>query len=439
MRITRRRAVGLIGSTVAFPYVLRTDRAAAAVRLRRLGPPRQLGGALPGAKSSVALSAFPNGNFIAGFLNDRGSGDRRAYIQYFDSSASPLSGFIQMGGATGPTDGKPALSVAPVAKPDGSALIFFSAERNGAPLVDRYDIFAQRLSPARQKVGDPFVINTKTTGRQGEGALFAERLSSGKIMATWLDQGVTLDSYNIRDRIIGPAGAPVSIERQATASAAGMQIPRDLAPLAGGGSVLSYTTFLPSTNHWKSEVQQFNASGVRVGNPIVIKNYDGAPFGSVGVASMPVGPISTWWHAWYAKDTDTTADLMLQQVKNGVPVQPVLIANNVRIDFWIDNPPGPPGISVFHDNSVGDMALLTYYTLAANGARQLDALAASLPAGNVLAGPTMIRTAPSGHHSLAEASIRILQNIFAEGFSESDGNPQNSKAYVQRIEWFFDK
>ena len=67
---------------------------------------------------------------------------------------------------------------------DASALILFSA----APRTTAgQDIFAQRMSAFREKVGVPVRINQSVTNFQGR--IFATRLTSGKVLATWLTHG----------------------------------------------------------------------------------------------------------------------------------------------------------------------------------------------------------------------------------------------------------
>lgn len=429
MNVSRRRALGLLGSALALPYVIRSDEAFALPGLRRIGNPIRLGAGQPGGQLKVALSAFPDGDFIAAWVNFRSGFDVRAYIRYFNSDGGPLSPEIQMGGPTGLTDGISALDIVPIARLDGWALILFGAERNDAPFPSRYDIFGQRIAPDYSKVGDPIVVNTKVADRQGE-AILATRLSNRNILSVWQDQGASLDSYDVRDRILGPGGNGLFPERIANAVLPGMQVPRAIAPLANANSLVSYSSLVG--NQWKFFLQKLNPQGVRSGNPYLVKGPVNQPFGTVGLGTLN-GARFNVVAAWYTENTEDSADQWTQVInENGVPGVKFKL-DTFPTDVWLDNPPNPPNVAAAL-RAAGTAILIREVYGEAVGRSIIQALAANPSNGNLIAGPSTIFTSASGLHPTNEALIVLPSCISVAGFTNGDGNPLHSKAYLQRLD-----
>lgn len=434
MHISRRRAVGLIGSTVALPYLLTSRSSAAAPRLRLLGQPIELGKNVPGGKRSPSLSVFPNGDFIAGFVNDASSGNTSVFIRYYTSAGHPLSGNIRMGAATGPTDGSPALSVAPVANADGTTLILFSAEQNGAAIPDRYDIFGQRMAADRSKDGLPFRLNKKTTDRQGD-ALFATSLAqtTPSIMAAWADQGLTLDSWNVRSRSLGSDGAD-PLREQLAAPTNGMQVPTSLVPTREGGAILGFMTFQPDVNQWRAALQPLAPDASRIGKPILNKPLE---------EPLPVNTICNFRvaQAWgrcdvaLARKNNTTAKLNVRTVTNGQIGFYTTIAT-FPVDEFLVNPIRPPLIVTLPDQTDGDIGVIAHYALAGDGSggRTVGAQLVGIPALEPIGDYFEIHRSPTDWHPTSDSLVRATNDALYYSFSDTDGNPQHSKSYVQRAQ-----
>ena len=285
MPITRRQSLGLMGSALALPYLLLADgaRAAPISVLKHI----RLGKTQPGGKSDAAIAALPGnqGGFLACWINYRTYPDFRAFCQYFNNSGNPLSDPIRMGGAAGQTDGTPAGSARPVAFPNGTALIIFTAPRDGSPGEEGDQVWVQRMSAGREKVGVPIRINTLHIG--GCAIVHATRLTNGNVLVAWQHAEGTPDSIDVRCRVIDNKGVGISPERRATKTAGAQQIPKDLAALPNGKSVLSYAHLDLVDKIWRLELQRLTAAGVRIGDPILIKKTSSdKPFGAAAVASF---------------------------------------------------------------------------------------------------------------------------------------------------------
>jgi hypothetical protein len=262
---------------VAFPYLLRSGPAEAAVTLRKVGKAIQLGKNQPGGKSRVTLSPFDENSFIAGWVNVRAFGDVRPFVQKRHYNGSAQSQEIQIGG--GPlTDGNATSNIAVVAFPDGSSHVYFAAQRNGAALADSFDIFLQRMSPSFRKVGNPIAINTRSAGQQD--AVLAILLRNGNVQVVWFSD------QTIRGRVIKPNGQPASRERTVVRTGDGTHVPKSLGQ-GRRGALLSYIRFgFPDAAPKgpiavQKAVQQLNNNGGMLDQPILLDTgsaFDGAGF-----------------------------------------------------------------------------------------------------------------------------------------------------------------
>ena len=417
MSVTRRRTLGLIGSALCLPYILRTDRAAAAVSIRRLGRRRRLGADQPGGNLNVAIDAFPSGGFVATWLNVRGTSRRkiRAFAQRFGNDGAPTSAAIQMGGAGEPTDGVSADSIYPVTFRDGSSLILFSADRNGAPALDSLDIFAQRMSSNFQKIGTPVSVS-KRPGAQV--AVLATRLrrqaaarrgpQDDTAQVVYLQRGLDLDSYNVKTRAVFSDGTAVNEESEFGLT--GLQTPRDIASLADGGSVVSCSTFHQDDNLWTMYLQMLLPDGAADGRRIILKQTEnGFPFGSAGVAGLPGGGFCGCWFREH--DPDAREGELLLRIFDGTGAP----GPRESLGIYETDPDShaPPNVYAFSESG-SPFAFLTRYD-PNDGNPVASGLVVTVPDGEIAAGPTPL------HEGTPDALDRLSNGDFVSGWGEVDG------------------
>ncbi len=284
MAISRRTLLRGLAPTVAFPYLLRSQPAHAAITINKLGNPIRLGATQPGGQSFIALSPFADGSYIAGWLNTRDTeGDTRAFVQKRGRNGSVQSPMIQMGG--GPlTDGITTNNIAVVAFPNDTSLVFFAAQRNGADPEDAMDIFVQRMSASFQKVGSPISVNTTRAGAQD--AVYATRLKNGNVQVAWMNTAEGI----IRGRLVNSSGQGVTPERTVIRHTDGTNIPKALVPGRNGGSVLSYARIIDF--NWQKNIQMLKADGTLTGPAHVLDTATlFRPFGAAGLMwSDPLDP-----------------------------------------------------------------------------------------------------------------------------------------------------
>jgi hypothetical protein len=283
MQITRRQSLGLLGSALAAPYLLRGDPAKAAVTFTKVGPILQLGSATPNAQERTRLAAFYDGSFLATWTNFGSGTNVTCRGQYFSRDGAALTGIIDFGTEAGLEP--PTAWSFPVSFPNGRAHVYFTSKRTGAPSGEAEQLFLQRMSAGRTKLGPPKRINGNPD--TSASVQVATRLSNGNVMVLWQSgrAGGTTDSIDAFCRVVAPDGTPVTPERRATAHVNRIQVPKSVAALSNGRSVFIYDHidyFVDGT--YRVFLQQLDANGQRVGNPVLQKTADALePHGSGGV------------------------------------------------------------------------------------------------------------------------------------------------------------
>lgn len=138
MRTTRRQTLGLLGSVIAAPYVLRSEEAQAApaptiIPLNTIG----LGTDLGFGVQAQQLCPFQGGGFSPGFVSSGLANDpagRFAFIRVHAANGAPRTDSIPVVHPSGPvTDGKPAYNISIATRQNGKVIAVVSAERNDKP------------------------------------------------------------------------------------------------------------------------------------------------------------------------------------------------------------------------------------------------------------------------------------------------------------------
>lgn len=285
------------------------------------------------------------------------------------------------------------------------------------------------MSPTRQKIGNPYLIGAKVAG--GQTSVMGTRLSNGHFLAAWQDQGATIDSYDVRDRIFTLGGAGISADQRAHPERLGLQTPRAVAALAGGQSVIGYSSAVNGIVREKVTVLPLN--GTLSAPPVFIKLAEAdAQFGSAGVTGLGA---SRWTAGFYEKGTSDTARLKCRTFNGTAPAGPYRSLFDVRVgdDGAIDNPPNPPNLATV-DPKPADRVFFNYYALTGAGLPSVQGRIFNVDTGAAVSAPVTIRASASGRHPKNEALIGLPSSgVFVSGFSEESGVLTASRAAVQRL------
>jgi hypothetical protein len=282
MHVTRRKSLALIGSAVAAPLILRTDEAAAAPFEKVFGP-KALGATAAGTQGRVRLAGFKSDASILATWTNFNASAFTTWFQYFSKTGTKLTNPIQLDTSATLEPGT-SFEARPLSFADGTALIFFFASRKGAPETEGSQLFVQRMSANRKKVGKPIRINDGPAGSNGQ--VFAAQLTDNNVMVIWQHTSFGPTGHSdVVDRVITKDGAFVTSRRRATLESAGNQTPKSIAALSQRRAVFSYTSV--EGDVLTVACQRLNRNGARVGDPIVLKTVDRfAPHGTASVASV---------------------------------------------------------------------------------------------------------------------------------------------------------
>jgi hypothetical protein len=303
--LTRRSALGLLGATVVLPRLL-TSRADAALSFQPVGQPFRVDKAEPlsGGNFRPVLVNRNDGGFIAAWANSLSNGkyDSQSYVAFFAPTAGSFRPVTQLGvdcGGGGPgcgnTAGANAWEGAPVAFPDGTSLVFFSADRVSTDDEHAPDVFVQRFAANRQPIGVPADVNQ--TRIQYQNSPLATRLSNNNALVTFVSyRRPHRNNFDIKGRVYNASGVALTAEKVVTVDTTATQAVQDpgsLAPLLNGRSLLSYLTRVSGQNEYY--VQVLDSAANRIGAPLLIKQNKGGSFGHVFLMRLQGGRCLALW------------------------------------------------------------------------------------------------------------------------------------------------
>lgn len=422
MCITRRRALALAGAALAAPYLLRAQSAEAAGALTKVGSPIVLGAGQPGGKSGVRLAAFPNPvhGFIAAWRSHNGGLNSRNYIQYFKSDGTPLSVPIPMQGPPATGIGPYANGVFPIARPDGSALILFSSARVGDEGVD---IFSQRMSATRAKVGNPVLLDTLTDLDQSNP--IGAYLSTGNFLAAWISTPGDETTTDARGRIIAFSGTGVTGEFGINPNVPGQDQPCSVTALSGGRSVVSYSSIVG--NDWYLRAAVLRPDGIRTHAPFQIKQAPLAQrLGSAAVVAK--GDNQNKWVAisYRPGASASQARLFYQEFDFITPSAERPIGPAFNCDNGVESVPP-------HASLAGPNLLFVQHYAVAGGKQSVQAQVVDLATNAVKAPRVVIHQ--SNTDTQSDALVRLPQSqVYVSGFSDGDyTDSSTAKAIIQRM------
>jgi hypothetical protein len=265
MSVTRRKALGLIGSALAAPAVLR-PRPARAATITPILSPLPVDPSLPGSTSNPVAAAFEDGRFVIAFnQNDAGIG--RAFARWFDTDGAPLGPSVQVGG-------NHAFVTGPVGFPDGRAIVVYGQDDGSGNFVD---LFGQRFRANRTPLGKPFLINVTRPGLQI--GLPPVLLANGNWVQTWTDS----NRQNVFGRVLEQTGTPVTNEKVLASGTGNIAAALDR---FGNNLLLAYQKPGPSGASYSGQLLSRNLN--RIGGRLNAGST-GIPFATRPMASVAPG------------------------------------------------------------------------------------------------------------------------------------------------------
>ncbi len=255
-----------------------------------VGPELRVNTTIGGSQTEPAVAALSGGGFV---------------VTWYDPNHSAADGFVraQLYDATGVALGgefAAATGLAGQYTPDVAGLVdgsFVIVWEGYNSATSSNDIFVQRFDAGGAALGAPFVANTLTDGAQADVQIAA--LAGGGYVLSWTDlSGVDGDGHGVRAQIFAANGTAVGTEIAVNTITESAQEVSAVGALADGGFVVAWQDYLHDGSGYGIFAQRYDASGAAVGEPFLVnqttQNYQLAP----SVTGTATGGFIIGWNGY---------------------------------------------------------------------------------------------------------------------------------------------
>lgn len=270
---------------------------------RPLGPDFVVNATTAGSQFGGPVTSDAEGNFVAVWTFDG-----NVIGQRFDRQGARAGQEFQVNTTTGEDPRGPTVA----SDRDGNFIVAWSDFR--LPAQFRLDVFARRFDRSGVPQGAEFMVNTYTTGFQGQ-SLSVAADAEGDWVAVWNSfSGQDGDSDGIFGQRIDRGGARVGQEFQVNTYTMGQQFPATVASDREGNFLVTWLSFAPDHNGIRAQL--FDAEGQQVGGEFQVNSqtsayeYPAAPAVSAGEP----GTFVVAWHSFgYDADQNGVNRILAQR------------------------------------------------------------------------------------------------------------------------------
>ena len=266
---------------------------------------------LNSSDSIVSVTAINNAGAyaLAWTSKDDTSNDTSIYTQLFNADGTSISAAVKLDGAASAQDIAPQIA----------------ALANGGYIVTWYinggDVYVQRFDDTGVAVGSTAPL--AVSGSSGNVSPQVAVLDNGGYVVTW--QGQTSNDYHIYVQqfdATGTGATPVVLDAT-TGNTNRFEVLPQITALTGGGYVVTWSgyEYNNSNNDSSTYVQQFDATGAKVGSIVVL---DGLSNGTTGgsytypyIAALADGGYAISWMEYNNSNGSYGYDVYVQQFTAG--------------------------------------------------------------------------------------------------------------------------
>ncbi|MCP4339447.1 MAG: hypothetical protein GY799_11300, partial [Desulfobulbaceae bacterium] len=216
------------------------------------------------------IASIANGGFTIAWTSTGQDGDDNGvYAQRFDAYGNKTGNEFRVNTHTTNAQGTP--SVAAFA--EGGFVITWQSDLQDS---DDSGVYAQRYDADGNAIGNEFRVNTHTASKQN--ASFAATLAGGDFIITWQSENQDGDNMGIYAQQYDANGNTVGNEFQVNTYTAESQWTPSVAALTGGGFVITWTSgylvgAFQDGDSYGVFAQQYDANGNTVGNEFQVNTY----------------------------------------------------------------------------------------------------------------------------------------------------------------------
>ena len=241
-------------------------------------------------QNQPAVTALAGGGFVVTWTsyNQDGSGGG-IYGQRYDASGTPEGGEFLVNSYTAGDQYLPAVTAL---AGGGFVVTWMSYGQDGAG----GDIYGQRYDASGTPDGGEFLVNSYTAGDQYLPAVTA--LAGGGFVVTWSSYGQDGSGYGIYGQRYDASGTPDGGEFLVNSYTADHQYQPAITALAGGGFMVTWSSYGQDGSEWGIYSQRYDASGTPEGGEFLVNSYTYDDQRESAVAALAGGDFVVTWSSY---------------------------------------------------------------------------------------------------------------------------------------------
>jgi hypothetical protein len=165
-----------------------------------------------------------------------------------------------------------------------------------------YAVYSQVFDSSGNKVGSEFRVNTYTTGSQSLPSVAP--LSGGGFVVTWNSDGQDGSSFGVYGQVFGSSGNTVGSEFRVNTYTSSYQWYPSVAGLSGGGFVVTWTSDGQDGSSYGIYGQVFDSAGNKAGSELRVNTYTTNSQWFTSVAGLSGGGFVVTWQSYYQDGSD---------------------------------------------------------------------------------------------------------------------------------------
>ena len=284
------------------------------------------------------------------------------YEQRFNSAGSPLGTEFRVNSYITSDQTNPFVT----ALSDGGFLITYNSSGQDGSGVG---IYAQRYTVNGISSGAAFKVNTYTSSDQLYGA--DDLLSDGSNIIVWQSYGQDGSGWGVYGQHYAANGSAIGSEFMINTSTSGEQGNMDVAALAGGGFAVTWEASSQDGSGYGIYAQIFSADGSKIGAEFRVNTYTGENQGIPAIASLMDGGFVIAWKSdgnqdgslagifaqrFAANGTKTGSEFLVNTYTSGNQYDPSLtsLADGGFMVTWHSNLQDGSGLGVYAQRYAAD-------------------------------------------------------------------------------------
>lgn len=274
-----------------------------------LGPQFQVNLATAGAQANAAVARHSEGSFVVAWESASSFGtDTTSYsiqAQRYSAAGTPLGDPFQVNSFTTGDQLSPDVAIDGL----GNFVVAWASYGSGGDDTSLDSIQARRFTPDGTPLGEDFQVNSYTTGVQGQAAVSKD--AEGEFVVAWTSTGsggTDTSEFSVQAQRFDADGSPLGDEFQVNSHTPNKQLTPAIASDAAGNVVIVWASDSSAggdTNLQSIQARRYAANGSALGDQFQVNTYTTQRQWTPAVASDPSGNWVVAWDSTGSSGTDT--------------------------------------------------------------------------------------------------------------------------------------